>query len=112
MRYLSPLLLAMALLPTSLVSLADDAAAAVCGEREAMTQQLAEQYQERSESMGLTSDGNLLEVYLSEQGTFTVLLVSPKWVACVVAAGEAWEQKDPLAPRPKRDAQRAAGTQR
>jgi hypothetical protein len=84
-----------------IISTAGQAAAAVCGEREAISERLGQQYHEKSESIGLTSDGNLLEIYRSDQGTWTVLLVTPKGVACVVAAGEAWQQKDPLASWPE-----------
>ena len=90
------------LVATTIVAVGGEAAAAaVCGEREMMTQRLAQQYQEHSDSMGLTADGNLLEVYSSDDGTWTVLLVNPKGVACVLAAGEAWEQKDPAERSPE-----------
>ena len=42
--------------------------------------------------MGLSTDGGLIEIYSSEDGTWTILITRPSGVACLVAAGDSWEE--------------------
>lgn len=63
-----------------------------CAERSAIIAKLAN-YKEEAEAIGLNKDGTLLEVFVSPQGTWTVLLSSPKGESCIAAIGEAWQLK-------------------
>jgi len=63
-----------------------------CAEREAIVAKLTN-YQEEAEAIGLNKDGTLLEVFVSPQGTWTVLLSSPQGQSCIAAIGEAWQLK-------------------
>lgn len=63
-----------------------------CAERDAIVEKLAV-YQEEAEAIGLNKDGTLLEVFVSPQGTWTVLLSSPQGQSCIAAIGEGWELK-------------------
>jgi hypothetical protein len=63
-----------------------------CAERQAIVAQLAN-YREEAEAIGLNKDGTLLEVFVSPQGTWTVLLSSPQGQSCIAAIGEAWQLK-------------------
>lgn len=59
-----------------------------CGDREAITQHLAEKFGERHAAIGLQSDSGLLEIWSSEQsGTWSVLLTRPDGQTCVMATG-------------------------
>jgi hypothetical protein len=54
-------------------------------------------------AFGLQSNGNLLQVYSSEEkGTWTVVSTTPTGMSCIVAAGKRWESlpltsNDPMA---------------
>lgn len=59
---------------------------------------MAQKYAETPRVSGLTSTGALMIVTASEAGGFSVLLVSPEGVACMVAFGEAFALTE--APKP------------
>ena len=63
-----------------------------CAEREAILAKLTN-YKEEPEAIGLNTDGTLLEVFVSPQGTWTVLFSSPQGQSCIAAIGEAWQLK-------------------
>jgi len=63
-----------------------------CAERDAIIAKLAV-YREEAEAIGLNNDGTLLEVFVSPEGTWTVLLSSPQGQSCIAAIGQAWELK-------------------
>ena len=65
-----------------------------CGPRDQITASLKEKFHEAPTSGGINTDGNLVTVFQSADGhTWTVLLVSPKGNACIVATGENWIDK-------------------
>jgi hypothetical protein len=84
----------LALLPSASIAerVAPDANAQICDQRDAIVASLAEQYGEAARSMGLDNGGNLLEIFASDEGTWTAILTSPRGQACIVGAGEALEQ--------------------
>jgi hypothetical protein len=41
--------------------------------------------------MGMSTNGGLVELYTSENGTWTLMLSQPDGVSCLIAAGENWE---------------------
>ena len=63
----------------------------VCGERASLLKQLEGNYKEALVSMGLASNGSIVELTKSDEGTWTILLTSPKGLTCLIAAGEHWE---------------------
>jgi len=63
-----------------------------CAERAAIVAKLVG-YHEEPEAIGLNNDGTLLEVFVSPQGTWTVLVSSPQGQSCIAAIGEAWQLK-------------------
>ncbi len=81
----------------SMLSLATPAASAqsICGERGDFIKHLGKRHQEAPTSMGLASNGKMVEVLTSETGTWTIIVTSPDGTACVVAAGEAWQSMMP-----------------
>ena len=66
----------------------------VCSERAKFLKHLGEGYSEAPVSMGLASNGSILEVLASQKGTWTIILTMPNGKSCVVASGEAWEDVD------------------
>ena len=63
----------------------------VCGERNKFLDHLSRGYSEAPAAMGLVSNGAVLEVLVSTNGTWTIIVTRPDGMSCVVAAGEAWE---------------------
>ena len=68
-----------------------------CVDRDKLIPVLAEGYNEVPESFGLMPNGNVLEVFSSYDGTFTLLVTTPEGQSCVVGSGEGWmKAKDTL----------------
>lgn len=67
-------------------------AQAVCGERAEVASNLAKGHSETPVSMGLASNGAVIEVFASDSGTFTIIMTLPTGVSCLMAAGEDWQE--------------------
>ncbi len=63
----------------------------MCGERGAVVTSLEKRYSETPVSMGLASNGAIIEILASPSGTFTIILTRPNGLSCVMAAGKNWE---------------------
>ena len=73
----------------------------MCGDREAVLNNLEETYSEVPVSRGLASNGSVIEVVVSPSGSFTILYTMPNGLAGVMVAGESWgpvEKKTPGEP--------------
>ncbi len=85
-------------LPAAALALTASGAEAnlLCGDRDKIIAALSDKYHEDRQSMGIVGqDGKgVLEVFASDQGTWTILITSAKGATCVVAAGVNW-QKSP-----------------
>ena len=74
----------------------------VCGERLKMAKMLTGKYQETPRAIGVSATGkSLLEVYTSNEGSWTVLLTTAQGMACIMGAGHSWQDKDPVEFMPK-----------
>ncbi len=81
---------ALALFGGSLAS-APAQAAQVCGDRGQILKQLEQGHAETRRALGLSADGGVLEILVSPQGGWTMLVTYPKRPTCVIAVGEAWQ---------------------
>jgi len=63
-----------------------------CGDRADIVDRLKNIYAEKPTSIGVTANGAIIEVYVSEDGTFSVLVTAPTGGSCLVASGQSWEQ--------------------
>lgn len=63
-----------------------------CAERNNVIDTLDAQYKESPRAIGLVSKEAVLEVFVSETGTWTVVVTDPEGVSCVLAAGQSWEE--------------------
>ncbi len=63
----------------------------VCGDRSEFVFKLQNGYAEKPVSLGLTLNGSMIEVFASDNGTFSVLVTKPGGTSCMVAAGENWQ---------------------
>lgn len=71
-------------------AIAAPASAAQCAQRQQITDKLAHDFDEKPIGMGVSAAGSMLVFYVSPKGTWTVALVSPDGVECVVDVGNGW----------------------
>lgn len=65
----------------------------MCGPRNDVVANLEKGYSEHPVSMGLASNGAVIEVFLSEAGTFTIVMTRPDGLSCLMAAGKNWQDR-------------------
>ena len=89
LRVLGVTALALALL---LGVRAQASAQTVCTTHAEVTKHLDRRYAEAPVGIGLASNGGVIEVFSSGDGsTWTIVITKPDGMSCVVASGEAWE---------------------
>ena len=67
-------------------------AQSACGVRAKFIETLAKNYQESPSAFGIAGQRNLVELFVSKAGTWTMLVTQPSGMSCIVAAGQSWEQ--------------------
>ena len=78
----------IALLPTLAI-------AAPCAERADFLAVFDDKFDEAPVSMGLMTDGRVLEVLTSEKGTWTIIVTKASGESCGLASGGAWMKSPP-----------------
>lgn len=73
------------------LSAAPAVAETLCGSREVVMKQLATEYQEAPVGIGLASNGAVVELLTSSNGTWTLLVTTPRGPTCLMGTGEAWQ---------------------
>ena len=77
----------------SLFNCAGVASAAVpCGSHDAITKSLTTKFKEARRVMGVVSAKAVMEIFMSPQGTWTVLVTDTTGTACVIATGHDWQE--------------------
>ena len=67
-----------------------DAATARCGKHKDVVAFLGNKYKETRIGMGLINAGQMMELYMSEQGSWTMLITRPDGVSCFGPVGKNW----------------------
>lgn len=67
----------------------------LCGERDAMVTDLAEQFHESPLATGLVDESAVLEIFVSAAGSWTILATGTDGKSCVMAVGEGFEPAMP-----------------
>lgn len=62
-----------------------------CAPRAEVVKSLDGMFNEVPAARAIVADGTLMEVFVSEEGTWTMLLTSPQQVSCLVGSGDNWE---------------------
>ncbi len=70
---------------------------AMCGERAQIIEQLKTKYKEARQAVGLISNNGAAELYVSEKGTWTMLVTLENGKSCIIAAGHSWDSAPTLA---------------
>lgn len=63
----------------------------LCGDRKDIAERLDAKYDETPNGIGITNEGKLLEVFASDDGTWTILMTRPNGQSCLVIHGEGWK---------------------
>jgi hypothetical protein len=66
-------------------------AAAPCGARADIIKMLSDKYSERPRAMAIAGQTNLIEIFTSKAGSWTMLVTQPKGATCIIGAGQSWE---------------------
>ena len=57
---------------------------------------MKQEYGEKLIGQGISSDGTLVEVFMAQSGSFTVIKTSPEGTSCVVDFGDGWRTLNQL----------------
>ena len=65
---------------------------APCGSHAEISGKLADRFSEAATGIGLTSKGNVIEIFTSGDGeTWSIVMTRPDGTSCLMASGSAWE---------------------
>ncbi len=85
------LILAIAAILLALATTARATTAPVCGPRTLFLAKLGERYAESPTAIGIASNGSVLEVLSSSNGTWSIITTGPDGKSCLLASGDSWE---------------------
>jgi len=68
----------------------------LCGPRKEVTELLNQQFQEKPKAAGLVSS-QMIELFVSAAGSWTILLTRPDGVSCVMSGGTDWTERPVIA---------------
>ena len=66
-----------------------------CSDRTTAIEQLSRDFSEEIVAMGLSSDGKVVEVFMSPSGSFTVVVTDTNGISCALLSGQSWEDVPP-----------------
>ncbi len=97
MKTLHRALAILGFIGTTLSSTGLASAQQACVTHEAATKQLEQQFDERVVGRGLANTGKaMFELFVSEKGSWTVVVSEPNGRSCILASGESWQQQSLL----------------
>ena len=84
----------MKYLAITLALAGSQAVAQNCASHDVIVEHLAKEFQETRQSVALDGVGNMVEVFASEAGTWTLTVTQPGAPTCLVMAGVAYQLVD------------------
>ncbi len=76
-----------------------------CAPRDSVVERLAEKYGESRQSIGLGTQGSMVETFASsDTGSWTITVTSPNGVTCLIASGQSFEKLAEAQPVSEKDA--------
>lgn len=96
-KYLTSAGLAIALSVAAALSPAPSQAQQICAERVGILKHLDKNHKEAPQALGVTASGQVVELLVSDKGTWTIIVTAPNGVSCLIAAGESWESIERVA---------------
>ena len=83
---------AAVLAAASFFGLSGEAAAMQCANHDNMAKTLTGKFKETRRAMGVVNSTAVMEIFMSPQGTWTVLVTNTSGMACIAASGEDWQE--------------------
>jgi len=68
----------------------------MCGTRDDFIRALNDKYSEGPKAMALAGQVNIVEVFTSKVGTWTIIVTTPEGRTCIIAAGSGWADLPPF----------------
>ena len=85
--------LAAALAAVSLFTMSATASAALqCGKHDDIAKVLSSKFKESRRVMGVVNAKAVMELFMSTQGTWTMLVTDTSGTSCITASGEEWQE--------------------
>lgn len=69
-----------------------------CDTRDSIIAELATKYDEHRHGVGIVSGNQVVETFVAESGTWTILVTHPLGRSCVLVAGQHWRDVAPPIP--------------
>ena len=63
-----------------------------CGAHDSVNKSLTTKFKEARRIMGVVNASAVMEIFLSPQGTWTVLVTDTVGTTCVIATGQDWQE--------------------
>jgi hypothetical protein len=67
-------------------------AAMPCGAHDVVAKSLTTKFKEARRVMGVVNAKAVMEIFMSPQGTWTVLVTDTTGTACIIATGQDWQE--------------------
>ena len=67
-----------------------------CAPHDAAVVHLADKFKETRRMVGLDANGNMFEIFASDNGTWSAVLTTPDGISCMVGSGDNYELHSPL----------------
>ena len=67
----------------------------LCADRQAIVDQLGAQHGEKLAGIGLTANGQVLELFAAPSGNWTIIMTRPDGASCLMSVGEGWQSVQP-----------------
>jgi hypothetical protein len=71
----------------------------LCGPYAEIARVLENDYQEQKVAGGLSNTGALVELFVADRRSWTIVFTIPGGPSCVLGGGESWEVQTPRKPR-------------
>ena len=84
-------LIAAAAASEMLLPLASASAEVPCAERGEIVKKLSDEYKEKAQAVGVINPDAVVEIFVSENGTWTILATGTDGKSCVLSAGEGFD---------------------
>ena len=68
-----------------------------CAKHDQLVGMLSKKYSESPIAMGTVNEDRYMQLFVSQQGSWTILVTKTDGQACIVAAGQNWEKVPALA---------------
>lgn len=74
-----------------MISASPASASPFCADRTEMVKSLADKFKENPTAIGQINGDAVVEIFVSKQGSWTILATGTDGKSCVISAGEDWE---------------------